>query len=290
MHHEKLEKHVMHLKSFKWPDGYRAAVSLCFDVDAESGWIDDAENHRRLALLSTGAYGRRTGVPRILDLLARHGLKAQFFIPGYTAEIDRKLVEMIHADGHPIGCHGYYHERTDGLSYEQEDEILAKSKAILLDITGVTPTGYRAPVWEVTPQTLELLGKHGFTFDSSLMGDDVPYAIQAGGRRLLELPVTWLLDDWEQFAYSAVPQVGGVIEEPDKVLRLWKSEFDALYREGRYFMLTMHPELIGRASRIAMLDALITHMKQHEDVWFCTPQELNAAWQDKRFETEDFPY
>src|SRR5258708_38145138 len=162
----------MHMKSFKWPNGYRAAVSLCFDVDAESGWIIEPENHRRLSLLSTGAYGRRVGVPRILDLLERHGLTAQFFIPGYTAEIDRKLVQTIHGDGHPIGCHGYLHERTDGLAYEEEDAILAKSITILADITGVRPIGFRAPLWEVTPQTLELLGKHEFAFDSSLMGTD----------------------------------------------------------------------------------------------------------------------
>ncbi|MFL9937116.1 polysaccharide deacetylase [Paraburkholderia sp. RL18-103-BIB-C] len=280
----------MHLKSFEWPNGYRAAVSLCFDVDAESGWISDAANHKRLSLLSMGAYGRRAGVPRILDLLKRHGLKAQFFIPGYTAEIDRQVVKTIHDDGHPIGCHGYLHERTDELTYQEEDAILAKSKAILESITGVTPTGFRAPLWEVTPQTLELLDKHGFEFDSSLMGSDVPYSVQAGKRRILELPVTWLLDDWEQFAYSAVPQVGAVIEEPDKVFRLWKAEFDALYQEGRYFMLTMHPEIIGRASRIVMLDALISHMKQHDDVWFCTPQELLAAWKEKQFVTEDMSY
>ncbi|MEK7891129.1 polysaccharide deacetylase [Burkholderia contaminans] len=280
----------MHLKPFSWPGHCRAVVSITFDVDAESGWITDPENRRRLSLMSMGAFGRRAGVPRILDLLRRHDLQAQFFVPGYTAEIDRKLVEAIHEAGHPIGCHGYFHERTDGLTYEVEDASLAESKAILADITGVTPIGYRAPQWEVTPQTLELLDKHGFAYDSSLMGQDIPYAVHAGSKQLLELPVTWMLDDWEQFAYSAVPQVGAVIEEPEKVFRLWKDEFDALYREGRYFMLTMHPEIIGRASRIAMLDKLITYIKKHDDVWFCTPHDLYVAWSENRFKTDVFPY
>jgi peptidoglycan-N-acetylglucosamine deacetylase len=280
----------MHLKSFSWPDGYRAAVSITFDVDAESGWVSDSENKRRLSLMSMGAFGRRVGVPRILDLLNRHNIRSQFFVPGFTAEIDPKLVELIDKEGHKLGCHGYYHERTDGLTIDQEDTILARSKAILHDITGTVPVGYRAPVWEITPQTLSLLEKHGFAYDSSLMGLDVPYAVKTGSRSILELPVTWLLDDWEQFAYSAEPQVGAVIEEPEKVLRMWKAEFDALYAEGRYFMLTMHPEIIGRASRIAMLDALISHIKQHDDVWFCTPHDLYTAWTDKRLTVEDFPY
>lgn len=275
---------------FAWPDGVRIGVSLCFDVDAESGWILDSENKNRLSLLSSGAYGRRVGVNRIVRLLRKHAIPAQFFIPGYTAEIDPELVHTIHAEGHPIGCHGYYHERTDTLTYQQEDEILARSKEILANLTGKTPIGYRAPLWEITPQTLELLGKHGFCYDSSLMGNDIPYAVATDGHPMFELPVTWLLDDWEQFAYSAVPQNGAVIEEPDKVLRMWKAEFRALYEEGRYFMLTMHPEIIGRASRIAMLDELITFIQSFEGVWFCTPEELYHAWADGKLSVDQFPY
>ncbi|WP_018151779.1 polysaccharide deacetylase family protein [Leeia oryzae] len=275
---------------FKWPDGKKVAVCITFDVDAESGWKFDPANQQRLSLLSSGAYGRRTGVPRILRLLAKHGIPAQFFVPGYTAEIDPALVKSIHDAGYPIGCHGYDHERTDELTYEQEDDILARSKDRLASITGIVPTGFRAPLWEITPQTLQLLDKHGFEYDSSLMGDDIPYCVQAGQKDLLELPVTWLLDDWEQFAYSAMPQTGYVIEEPEKVLRMWKAEFSALYEEGCYFMLTMHPEIIGRASRIAMLDQLVTFIKSHEGVWFCTPEMLAKSWRTGEFSTEKHPY
>lgn len=218
----------MAAQPFRWPEGIRIGVSLCFDVDAESGWILDPENRKRLSLLSAAAFGRRVGVERILRLLNRHHITGQFFIPGYTAEIDPDLVRAIDRHGHPIGCHGYYHERTDKLTYEEEDGILARSKQILQEISGKEPKGYRAPLWEVTPQTLDLLAKHGFLYDSSLMGNDIPYIIPAGNKKLLELPVTWLLDDWEQFAYSAVPQNGTVIEEPEKVLRMWKAEFSAL--------------------------------------------------------------
>lgn len=280
----------MSMTSIVWPKGATCAVSLCFDVDAESGWILDKENANRLSLLSMGAYGRRVGMERILRLLKRQAIPAQFFIPGYTAEIDPELVQEIAACGHPIGCHGYYHERTDTLSYEQEEEILLRSKAILTGITGKAPYGYRAPLWEITPQTLELLAKHGFGYDSSLMGNDIPYAVSARGKQLLELPVTWLLDDWEQFAYSAVPQNGAVIEEPEKVLRMWKAEFRALHAEGRYFMLTMHPEIIGRASRIAMLEELIEYIKSFKNVWFCTPQELYQEWISGNLQVDVYPY
>lgn len=273
-----------------WPGNKRAAVCLTFDVDAESGWMFDAANQRRLSLLSSGAFGRRAGLPRILNLLDKHGIPAQFFVPGYTAELDRELVAAIHAKGHPIGCHGYYHERTDTLGFEDEDAILQRSRQMLQSITGVAPTGYRAPLWELTPQTLRLLLKNGFQYDSSLMGDDSPYVVPVGEQQLFELPVTWLLDDWEQFAYSAEPQSGYVIEEPAKVLRMWQAEFAALYAEGGYFMLTMHPEIIGRASRMAMLDELIGFIKGHEGVWFTTPQQLHHHWQQGDIAVPQYPY
>jgi peptidoglycan/xylan/chitin deacetylase (PgdA/CDA1 family) len=274
----------------KWPDGKKIAVSISFDVDAESAFVLDENNHKRLSLLSTGAYGRRVGIPRILRLLDKHGVTANFFVPGYTAEIDPGLIETIAHHGHNIGCHGYYHERTDTLTADQENEILIKSKQILQDITGAVPTAFRAPLWEVTPQTLGLLVQHGFETDSSLMGSDIPYVLQVGNERLLEIPVTWLLDDWEQFAYHAEPANGYVIEEPDKVFRMWKEEFDALYEEGRFFSLTMHPEIIGRASRMKMLDRLIEYMKSHPDVWFVTHRDLYQLWKNGQIEFEEYPY
>jgi len=268
------------IPSAKWPGKTRMSVTFCFDVDGESSWILDKENHRRLSLLSASAFGRRIGVGRILQLLKSHQLQGNFFIPGYTAEIDPNLVLSIHNDGHSIGCHGYYHERTDGLTYEAEDDILQRSIARLQGITGVRPIGFRAPLWELTPQTLTLLRKHGFVYDSSLMGADFPYevTVQGSDTPLFEIPVTWLLDDWEQFAYSAEPANGYIIEDPDKVLRLWKREFEALYETGGSFTLTMHPEIIGRASRIRMLDELMTYMKEFDDVWFCSLDDLYNAW------------
>ncbi len=272
----------MTIPSAKWPEARRMSVTFCFDVDGESSWILDEQNHRRLSLLSASAFGRRIGVGRILNLMEKHSLHANFFVPGYTAEIDPTLVHEIHERGHSVGCHGYYHERTDGLTFEQEDDILHRSIQRIESITGVRPIGYRAPLWEVSPQTLTLLHKHGFVYDSSLMGADFPYEVNVPGSEdpLFEIPVTWLLDDWEQFAYSAEPANGYVIEDPDKVLHLWKREFEALYETGGAFTLTMHPEIIGRASRMHMLDQLVSYMKEFEGVWFCSLDNLYNAWRE----------
>jgi peptidoglycan/xylan/chitin deacetylase (PgdA/CDA1 family) len=266
------------------------AVVLSFDVDAEIGFTFEAKNRSRLSLLSMGTYGRTVGLDRILRLLSKYELQANFFVPGAVAEMDPSVVERIIEKGHPVGHHGYSHERLDTLSYEQEEEILVKGIDVIRRYTGYAPAGYRAPLWEMNPHTPYLLKKHGFRFDSSLMGDDVPYTIEAGeNERLLEIPVTWLLDDWEQFAYSAEPQIGGSIEEPDKVFRLWKSEFDGLYEEGGCFTLTMHPQIIGRTSRMHMLEQLIQYMRGKSEVWFTTFNEIEAHWSNGDLDVQHIP-
>ena len=274
----------------KWPNRKKIAVILSFDVDAEIGFTFDKKNQTRLSLLSMGTYGRRVGLNRILKTLNKYELHGNFFVPGAVAEIDPSVIDRIVARGHPIWHHGYKHERLDSLSFEQEEEVLVKGIEIIEKYAGYKPIGYRAPLWEINAHTPSLLKKYGFKFDSSLMGDDIPYLIDAGTNdRLLEIPVTWLLDDWEQFAYSAEPAMGNSIEEPDKVYRLWKAEFDGLYEDGGCFTLTMHPQIIGRSSRMKMLEQLIQYMLEKEGVWFTTFNEIEELWEKGKLEVSHVP-
>ena len=261
------------LPRMAWPHDARCAVTLSFDVDAESGYLCRGEHYaRRLTSLSQGRYGIRRGLPRILDLLDDRGIRATFYVPGYTAELYPHEIGEIRRSGHEIGHHGYLHERPDTLSPEQERVVMERGLEALERTAGVRPAGYRSPAWEITPTTLELLGELGFLYDSSGMGDDLPYVERHGERSILELPVQWLLDDWPQFGYGI--DGGGQIANPDKVFQIWSEEFDGLYEEGGYFMLTMHPEVIGRPHRMALLDRLIRHIKGYPDVWWATAEQV----------------
>src|SRR5699024_1541677 len=93
-------------------------------------------------------------------------------------------------------------------------------------------------------------------------------------------------DDWEQYVYSAKPQMGYSIEEPDKAYRLWKAEFDGLYEKGGCFVITMHPQLSGRASRIKVLEDLICYMKTKPGVWFTTLDEIEEKWSKGKISVE----
>jgi peptidoglycan/xylan/chitin deacetylase (PgdA/CDA1 family) len=249
-----------------WPKGCRVAVTLSFDVDAETLWLSrNPENVNRPVLLSHGAYAYKVAIPRILNVLKRHKILSTFFVPGWVAERHPGLVREIKAQGHEVGHHGYLHEPPQTLTEREERKVLKKGISILNTITHEKPLGYRSPAWEYSPKTLSLLSEHGFTYTSAMMDDEMPYQYESG---LVELPVQWILDDACFFLFSPNPPLSRVIASPESVFSIWKSEFDGYYREGHYFLLTMHPQFIGRPHRIQMLEALIRHIQHQKGVWF----------------------
>lgn len=260
---------------FRWPDGARCAVMLSFDVDGETTALsEDPRLARRLSTMSQCTYGPTVGVPRLLGLLAHLAVPATFFVPGWVAEHHPEMLRAIARDGHEIGVHGYLHERLPTLSRKRERAVLEQSVAVLERLSGVRPIGYRAPWFEINPRTPELLRRAGFLYDSSLMGDDVPYVLDGG---LIEIPAQWMLEDWEQFAFNADPHWGVIPENCDKVYDLWWQEFAAMRDFGCCFVLTMHPWLMGRPSRVRLLERLVRDMRAAGDVWFARGHEI-ARW------------
>lgn len=265
--------------AFTWPAGYRAAAAFTFDVDAESAILADRpEAAQRLSVMSHQAYGPRVGVPRLLRILERHEVRGTFFVPGFTAELHPAAVIAIRDAGHEIGHHGYLHEPPHLATAEQEESYLLRGLEALDRVAGVRPIGYRAPWWEATYRTPGLLARHGFRYDSSLMDADRPYRLAVGpdpgAPTIVEIPIQWALDDWEQYAFLPGITGSGVIETPAKALELWTAELDALVAEEGCFVLTMHPFLSGRASRAEALDRLIAHALSIEGLWIATLDEI----------------
>ncbi len=249
-----------------WPDGIRCPVMLTFDLDGRTlPLIRDPETERRPSVLSMSDFGPRRGVWRILDLLAEHGVPASFFVPGYIAERSGDAVREMVRRGHEVGHHGYMHEPPSTLSERQEIDVMDRSLAILEGLTGERPAGYRAPSWDPSDRTLELVAQRGFAYDSSMMDDDVPYLLQTGAGPLVELPVHWFQDD---AAYFWFHRGAGSMHTPREVLEAWRWEFDGAYRYRGAFMLTCHPQISGHLSKVMLLDRLIRHIKAHPGARF----------------------
>lgn len=252
-----------------WHGDLQCVAILTFDVDGVSGAINQNPDSARLpSFMSAREYGPSVAAPRILDLLDKYGIKASFYIPGYVAETHEDLVRDIQRRGHEIGHHGYMHEPPATLTPEQEAAVLDRGSAILESICGDKPLGYRSPSWELSEYSLELLADRGFLYDSSLMGNDIPYIVDANGRSLVELPVHWELDDVPYFNYSPALGVRNVAADPTQVYHVWAAAFEGAHHYGRSFMLTMHPYTIGRPGRLRMLERLIQYIQTFRSVQF----------------------
>jgi len=271
---------------FSWPKGFRAAACFTFDVDAESVMLAEyPQTAHQLDVMSHQEYGPRTAVPRLLRMLDRAGIRATFFIPGYTAERWPAVARSIRDGGHEIGHHGFMHEgsRAGGVEADEatEEARLIRGLDALGAVVGVRPVGYRAPNWEMTYRLPALLVRHGFRYDAGLMDSDWPYRLAVSAEpnapTIVELPGHWSLDDWGRYNYLPGLAGSGVITPPSVVLEMWTAELEALANEGGLFMLTNHPFVSGRASRAAALETLIGRAKAIDGMWVATAGEI-AAW------------
>jgi len=208
-------------------------------------------------------------------MLDTHDIKSTFFVPGIVAEKYTAQVESIHARGHEIACHGYMHESVRGITAEEETEILEKSEAILKRITGRRPVGHRGPESIIHPFTPELLAQRGYLYSSSMKDCDWAYLWEKDGQvlPLVELPCDITMDDFTYFYFTFSDPAVRSMYTNREVFGNWKDEFDGLVEEGnKIFILKLHPQMIGRASRIAALGNFIAYMKRH-GAWITTCEE-----------------
>ena len=267
-----------------WPSGFSAAASFTFDVDAESCVIaHDPTSTRRMSLMSHQSYGPKVAVPRLLQILARQEIRGTFFIPGFTAESYPDVVRQIVDGGHEVAHHGYLHEPMQGIDAATEASYIDRGLEALEKVAGIRPVGYRAPWWELNWHSPALLADRGFLYDSSLLDGDAPYrmSVSSGSpsgagdtRDIVEIPVDWTLDDWEQYAFYPGVTGSGVIESPAKVLEMWTLEAQAHHSQGSCFVLTNHPFISGRPSKAVALEQLIERAKGMDGMWVTTLEQI----------------
>ena len=176
----------------------------------------------------------------------------------------------------------------------EEEADLVRANDVIARLTGRKARGYRSPSWDLSPHTIDLLLKHGFLYESSLMGQDYAlYRCRTGDKieleqptmfgpetALVEMPISWSTDDYPHFEYMRMPTTlapglnwaGGVLEN-------WYDDFDYMTRIGDSGVLTYtcHPFVIGRGHRMLMLERLIEKLKARGAV-FRTMESVAKEW------------
>ena len=273
----------------KIPEGKSIAVNFSFDFDACSVWY--SYGFRTQEAMARGEFGAEVGVPRILNILNKYNIRATFFIPGHTADTFPDISKEIVNQGHEVGHHGYAHEAASKLSAAEEEKVMNMGLDALNRI-GVKPRGYRSPSWDYSPQTLELIEKYNFVYDSSLMANDLyPYRprycevhfdkanIFGPPSKVIEIPCSWFLDDFPATEFIRGIRTG--MCPVDQLYNRWTSIFDyaVANNPGSVFVLTNHPQTTGRAHMIQLLEQVIQHIVLNNG-WITTLDSIAGAYQE----------
>ncbi len=126
-------------------------------------WRGDASRREIALTFDDGPHPRDT--PGVLDVLARHEIRATFFLIGKDAEKNQSLVKRIHAGGHEIGIHCYRHVPFPFEKPEMLQDQLKRTQELISQACGISTTeirDVRPPYGLFTAKTKSLLAEWGY--------------------------------------------------------------------------------------------------------------------------------
>ncbi|MGQ9680428.1 MAG: polysaccharide deacetylase family protein [Candidatus Bathyarchaeia archaeon] len=260
-----------------WPNNSQCCVCLTFDVDAEWVFMGNKPQVARMPrMLSQGEYEWRANtIPRILDVLDDHGVKATFFVVGMNAVNHPEIMQMIRGRGHELAVHGLKHEDVSNLSKEEERGRILEARRAIEEASGFKPVGNRTAGGELSLSTLDILGEEGFIYDSSLRGSDLPYRLENG---LVIVPSYYEMDDFHLFADYPGTAYHARMMSPRTGFEIWTNAFKGYYRYGLCYTTMFHPQVIGKPGGIMLFERLLNYIQRFPNVWFATAEEVARHW------------
>lgn len=265
----------------EWPNKARLAVVLTFDYHGGQAAPTHPTGQTDYLKMTTYQYGPRKGIWYILETLDRYGIKATFNTCGATAEEHPETVLEIKRRGHEVAGLTYLYENVWDMGPEQEKRVIQMTVSTIEKVTGERPAGWRTPDSRISENTLPLLSDMGFVWDSSLLNDDLPYALDFDGKVLVEIPFSGSTNDINFYGFPyPLPPAGDV-------LTVWQDEFEVLYREAqtspRMFALCLHPFLTGRPALLQAFDGFLSWASRFEGLWFARCCDMAKWWTEHEY-------
>jgi peptidoglycan/xylan/chitin deacetylase (PgdA/CDA1 family) len=249
-----------------WPGDRRLGVCLTFEV-----WSSDSFDSLMI-IGTTVDFAIRRGVTNVLDLLARHGVSATFFVNGITAERYPERVAEMHAQGHDVAPLGYRLNAHWDLSAAAVRDDVRRGVEAIRAATGVPARGWRTPESRLSTQTLPAVLESGLDWDSSIRNDETASKFPMAGGSLIEIPFGGAAD------YSYYSPFPGPLRLVPSVMTAFQDELEQLRREtsreSRMAVLNFNPSYAGRPGDMAMLNTLLADLKDDPDVWFGTCSDI----------------
>jgi len=267
----------------RWPDVNRVCMTVMLDLSLASGpqGLTAADLRH-----SPATFGMNEGLAQVRATLKRFGITATVTVPAAMARIMPDAVKTLRDDGHEIAAQGLKHEDVSILSRDEEAARLAMTTEILEELNGQRPEGWFSlprpndpfAVGTVSPNTHDLLIDAGYRYMGNGLSDDIPHYWVTNfesERAILTLPYFYHFDD--QF-FLMFPKKGTGLEHADTLFANWNAEFDAQYKRGRYFNMTLHPYAVGWCNRLKLLEDFLTRISELSDVWNPTAGEVVSYW------------
>lgn len=247
----------------------RLIHSLSFDVE-EHFQVSAFESPMRRRHWEQFESRVEVNTERLLELLAKSGVRATFFILGWVAERYPSLVHRIALAGHEVASHGYGHELITGQTPVAFREDIRKAKGILENILSQPVLGYRAPSFSITKDTMwatEILVEEGYLYDSSIFPVrhdryGVPSANPEAHQLLTSSGLLWEVPpSTVKYMGVRLPVAGGGYFRlyPYSVLRALLRKLEG---EGCPFVMYMHPWEFD-PSQPRMEGSLVSRMRHY---------------------------
>jgi peptidoglycan/xylan/chitin deacetylase (PgdA/CDA1 family) len=264
-----------------WPDGARLviSVSMQFEAGAQpekapySPWVDMDPETPNLAVAKWFEYGVKEGIPRLLDLWDRFGIKVTSHMVGRGVENAPKLAREIVDRGHEAAAHGHLWQPHWRMTPDEERASYTANIVAIEKATGTRPIGFNAFALRNSPNTLEILQSLGFLYYIDDISRDEPFTITVAGKPFVVVPYTRRNNDIERLqAPSFSPaDFGSVL----------KDEFDALYAEAerrrRMMSVSTHDRIGGQPAIAKAVGGFIEYALKHPGVVFMRKDEI-ARW------------
>lgn len=257
-------------------------VCLTFDFDGISGFM--SRGQMGPSWISRGEFGPRVGAPRLLELLRRFDIRTSWYVPGHTIETFPDAVKDVINAGHELAHHGWTHRPPASLTAGEEESELVRANEAIRKISGYYARGYRSPSWDLSPHSIPYFLKHGFVYDSSMMGDDyTPYYARQGDvieldqpavpgteSAIVEMPIHWSTDDSPHYEFvRAETSLRQGLKNAHHVEQNWVDEFRHMCDTVKWGVLTYtcHPFISGRGHRMMVLERMIRQLKMEGAVF-----------------------